>query len=141
MDRFGQMECSLLDKVEAKMTNRSLGTRSDGSLVVATKTVLDLPDNGRSRNVWRSVERRAGKLVYGPWQPYTGVVGYAKVTRLDFHPGALFVEIHGAFSEPKGWFNGRGILKAKISIVTEKEIRDLRREVARIRERAAAPAS
>ena len=125
MDRFSQMECSLLDKVEAKVTNRSLGTCSDASLVVGTQTVLTLPDSGHSHNIWRSVERRAGKLTHGPWQPYSGMAAYAKVSRLDFCPGALFVEIHGAFSEPKGWFNGRGILKSKITIVTIDKIRDL----------------
>jgi len=141
MDRFGQIECSLLEKVEAKMMNRSLGTRSDRSLVVATQTVLTLAAKEASRNAWRAVDRRAAQTSFGPWQPYAGVIAYTKASRLDFRPGALLVEIHGAFTEPKGWFNGRGILKSKITLVANDKIRDLRREIAKKREKAAGPAS
>ncbi|MGO9922153.1 MAG: hypothetical protein ACLQIB_46585 [Isosphaeraceae bacterium] len=141
MDRVDQIECALLDKVEAKMLNRSLGTRSDGSLVVATQTVLTLPANEAQRNAWRAVDRRAAKISYGPWQPYAGIIAYTKTSRLDFRPGALLVEIHGAFTEPKGWFNGKAILKSKITIVANEKIRDLRREIAKKREKAAGPAS
>jgi hypothetical protein len=137
MDRYDQIECALLDKVEAKLINRSLGTRSDGSLVVATQTVLTLPANEASRNAWRAVDRRAAQTSFGPWQPYAGVIAYTKTSRLNFHPGALLVEIHGAFSEPRGWFNGRGILKSKITLVANDKIRDLRREIAKRREKAA----
>src|SRR5262249_55255736 len=129
-------------KVEAKMTNRSLGTRSDASLVVATHSLLNLPGDQTSRNAWRSVDSRAVKTTFGPWHPYNGVIAYVKATRLvDSQPEALFVEIHGAFSEPNGWFNGRGILKSKISIVANDKIRELRREIAKKKEKAAARAS
>jgi len=141
MDRFDQIACSLLEKAEAKMLNRSLGTRSDGSMVVATQTVLTLPADEASRNAWRAVDRRAAKTSYGPWQPYAGVIAYTKTSRLNFRPGTLLVEIHGAFTEPKGWFNGRGILKSKITLVANDKIRDLRREIAKKREKAAGPAS
>jgi hypothetical protein len=143
MDRFGRIECSLLDKVEAKMTNRSLGTRSKGSLVVATRTLADLSGNDALESKWRAVDRRAGKISSGPWQPYAGIIAYTKASRLDFCPGALFVEIHGAFAEPKGWFGGRGILKSKISIVANDKIRELRREIAKRKEKEkdAKPAS
>ncbi len=141
MDRFDQIECALLEKVEAKMLNRSLGTRSDRSLVVATKTVVTLPAGEAKRNAWRAVDRRAGKVSHGPWQPYSGVIAYTKARRLDFRPGALLVEIHGAFTEPKGWFNGRAILKSKITLVANDKIRDLRREIAKKRENATRPAS
>jgi len=141
LDQFNQIECTLLDKVEAKTTNRSLISRSEKSLVVATQPVRKLPGDGTSRNVWRAVERRAGKLSYGPWQPFAGAIVYTKITQLDFCRGALFVEIHGASSEPKGWFNGRGILKSKISLVANEKIRDLRRQIAKQHEKAAGPAS
>jgi hypothetical protein len=138
-DRFGRIECSLLDKVEAKLTNRSLATRSETSLLVATKTIDDQSASDALRNVWRSAERRAGKLSYGPWQPYAGVIAYTKASRLDFSPDTLFVEIHGAFAEPKAWFNGRGILTSKISLVAKDKIPALRREIAKRREKSAAP--
>ncbi len=142
MDRYSQIESTLLDKVEAKMTNRSLGTRSIGSLVVATQTLIDLSTNDGPRNVLaHRIHRRAGKLSYGAWQPYAGLIAYTKISRFEFRPETLFVEIHGAFTEPKGWFSGRGILKSKISIVANDKIRELRREIAKRREKAAGPAS
>ena len=51
------------------------------------------------------------------------------------------MEIHGAFAEPNGWFNGRAILKSKIALVVNDKIRELRREIAKKREKDAAPAS
>jgi hypothetical protein len=110
-------------------------------VVVATKTVLTLPHDDASRSVWRAVDRRAGKTSFGPWQPYTGSIACTKFSRLDFRPGTVLVEMHGAFAEPKGWFNGRAILKSKIVIVANDKIRELRREIAKKREKAAGPAS
>jgi hypothetical protein len=137
-DRFSKIECSMLDKVEAKMINRSLGTRSDASLVVASHTLWDLPGNKTLLNAWRSVDRRGEKTTFGAWQPFRGMIAYSKATRLlDTKPEAIFVEIHGAFSEPKGWFNGKGILKSKISIVANDKIRELRREIIKRKPRGA----
>jgi hypothetical protein len=140
-ERFGKIECALLEKVEAKMTNRSLSTQSKRAMVVAIQTLSNPAGDGASRNVWRTVDHRAGKMAVGPWQPYSGLIAYTKITQLDFRPETLFVEIHGAFAEPKRWFNGRGILKSKITIVANDKIRDLRREVAKRREKGAEPAS
>jgi hypothetical protein len=139
MERFGQTECLLLDKVEAKLLTQSLGTRSDDSLVVATRTVHDFPAGVASPNTWRSVERRDGELVFGPWQPYAGMISYTKASRLKFLPGALLVEIHGAFSEPDGWFERRPILRGKIPLVANDKVRELRRDISRRRRKAAGP--
>jgi hypothetical protein len=135
-DRFGHIECSLLKEVEVTMTNRSLATRSNRSLVIATGTVHNLPTNAKERNAWRAIDSRPGKKSVGPWQPYSGGISYTKVTRLDFGPDApLFVEIHAAFVEPKGWFGGRPILKSKITVAANDQIRELRREIAKKREK------
>jgi hypothetical protein len=101
----------------------------------------NLPGPETSRNAWRAVDRGADQTSYGPWQPYAGVIAYTKISQLDVRPGALFVEIHGAFTEPNDWFNGHGILKSKITIVANDKIREFRREIAKRREKAAAPAS
>jgi len=59
-----------------------------------------------------------------------------QVSRLDFRPEApLFVEIHGAFAEPKGLVGGRPILKSKINLVANDMIRETRRELAKKREK------
>jgi hypothetical protein len=67
------------------------------------------------------------------------MVGYAKVSRLAFQPETLFVEIHGAFAEPKRWFNGHGILKSKITVVASDKIRELRREIAKKQKKEVRP--
>jgi hypothetical protein len=141
MDRFDQNECALFEKVEAKVLNRSLATRSGGSLVLATQTVLTLPADETERNAWRPFDRLGAKTSYGPWRRYGGVIAYTKASRLDFLPGALFVEMYGAFAEPKEWFNGRVMLKSKIAIAADQKIREMRREIAKKREKAAAPSS
>jgi hypothetical protein len=68
-DRFGQIECSILEKVEAKMTNRTLSTRSDGSLVVATQTLGSRPGPAELQSRWRAIERQADETKNGPRQP------------------------------------------------------------------------
>ena len=134
-DRFGRIECSLFKEVEVTTTNRSLMTRSERSLVIATGTVHDLPVDEKLGNGWRAIDSRPGKKTVGPWQPYAGGISYTKVSRLDFHPESpLFVEIHGAFAEPKAWFRGRAILKSKINLVANDMVRELRREIAKKRE-------
>jgi hypothetical protein len=135
MDRYARMEGQLLERVELKMTNRSLGTRTDRSLFVATQTVAGPDGSEALRSVWRPMEGRAGKKALDAWQPYSGAIGYTKVSRLEFRPEALLVEIHGAFAEPKRWFNGKPILKSKITLAAQDKIRELRRDIAKRREK------
>jgi hypothetical protein len=141
LDRYGRAESQLLDRVDLKLTNRSLTTRGDTSVVVGTQTVPNLERYDAFRNVWRSIEVRGGVTKNGPWQPYTGVAGYVKATRLGFQPEALLVEIHGAYAEPNGWFHGRPYLKTKIPAAADQKVRDLRRDIAKRRQRAAGPGS
>ena len=64
-------------------------------------------------------------------KPYPGGISYTKISRLAFRPSALLVEMHGAFVEPREWFQGGPILRSKFSVVAQDQIRTLRRELAR----------
>ena len=64
-----------------------------------------------------------------------------KVSRLATVPGALLVEAHFAFSEPQAWFDGAPILRSKIGVVAQDQIRGLRRELAKSRKAAGARSS
>jgi hypothetical protein len=141
LDQYARAESQLLDKVEVKATNRSLTTRGTSSVVVGTRTVPDLDRFEAFRNVWRTLDLRGGMAKYGPWEPYAGVAAYVKATRLEFRPDALLVEIHGVYAEPKGWFKGRSYLKTKIPSAADQRVRELRREIAKRRQKAAGPAS
>ena len=52
-----------------------------------------------------------------------------KVTKLIKPAGALFVEYHLIYDEPKGWFNGKDLLKTKLPIKTEGDVRGFRHQV------------
>ena len=58
-------------------------------------------------------------------------MSYAKISRLDLKPRAILVEMHMAFVEPDGWFQGAPILRSKFSVVAQDQVRSLRRELAK----------
>ena len=89
-------------------------------------------------NQWRSILRDANGRVLpgpnnqpqlGPPTPYDSAGGYIKVTKLVQPAGALFVEYHLVYDEPQGWFNGRDLLRAKLRIKTEGDVRSFRKQV------------
>ncbi len=48
----------------------------------------------------------AGKRQLGSLHPYAGFASYLKATRLAQPAGAVLIEYHLAFAEPREWFNG-----------------------------------
>ena len=64
----------------------------------------------------------------GPPQPYGGAGMYLKITKLHEPAGALFVEQHIVFAEPTGWFDGANLLRSKLPLVVQSNVRDMRRE-------------
>ena len=45
--------------------------------------------------------------------------------------GALFIECHILFAEPKGWFGGTNQLVAKMPLVVQNQVRNTRTELMR----------
>jgi hypothetical protein len=77
------------------------------------------------------VERTAaGKLEVGDSHPYTGSGSYLKATKLQEPPGSIFVEYHIVFHEPTEWFNGATVLRSKLPILVQDEVRKFRRRLA-----------
>ena len=64
-------------------------------------------------------------------RPYEGGMSYAKISRTELKPRAILVEMHMAFVEPDGWFQGAPILRSKFSVVAQDQVRSLRRELAK----------
>jgi hypothetical protein len=121
----------LLDRIEAEATSRSWASRSANSMVVASRTVAAFDDDRQFPNRWRLITQRQGKNEAGPSHHYSGGASYVKISQLQAPKGALVVEIHFVFAEPKAWFDGAPILRSKFSLVAQNQIRSLRRELSK----------
>jgi hypothetical protein len=119
----------LLDRIEVESTQRVAVTRSAESIVIASRTDPRAGVEGRWPNRWVTLD----PLARGPTgrrpNPYDGGIGYAKVTRLEEQPGAVVIEVHFAFVEPRAWFDGAPILRSKLGLVSQDQVRRLRREL------------
>jgi hypothetical protein len=111
-----------------------VATRTADSIVVAARIDPAFDKAGPFANGWRPIEGGRGKdEADAASKPYRGGISYAKISRLASRPGALLVEMHGAFVEPHDWFGGAPILRSKFSVVAQDQIRRLRRELERRR--------
>jgi hypothetical protein len=118
----------LLDRIVVATTSRLSASRTDRSLVVAGRTDDRFDAESRWPNRWATFDRRTEAT--GEARPYAGGVGYAKLTRLEGEPGALVVEVHFAFEEPRGWFDGAPALRSQLGLVAQDGVRRLRRALA-----------
>ncbi len=129
---YGHVHGRLLDRIEFDVTNQVAATRTGESMVVASRTDPAFDKPGPFANGWKPVGtgQEPGAAADAS-KPYRGGISYTKISRLAFQPGALLVEMHGAFVEPHDWFHGAPILRSKFSVVAQDQIRSLRRELAR----------
>lgn len=128
--RYVTARFNLLERVQISATTRSVRTDESDSIIVATVLDTRFADDPDFPNSWRPISRDdAGQRQIGERHPYAGFGTYAKVTRLADPKGALFVEYHVAFAEPKGWFNGANLLRSKLPLIAQELVRDLRRRV------------
>lgn len=133
-ERYSHAVFIVLDRVELSAALHTLLTRRPDSLLAATQ--LD-PRFGRDAdfpNRWRKITTDdEGRRKLGPAEPYTGAGGYMKITRLHEPKGALFVEYHLIYTEPKGWFNGADPLTTKVPAIIQSEVRTFRQELNRVK--------
>ncbi|HEV3166247.1 MAG TPA: hypothetical protein VGZ22_19635 [Isosphaeraceae bacterium] len=127
---YTRLRGRLLDRIGFEATSRAFATQSAESVVVASRTVAFDRDD-KAANQWWPIEHRDGAEVQGKPQPYPAGASYVKISRLGLKPGALLVEAHFAFEEPRAWFEGEPILRSKLSVVAQDQIRRLRRELAK----------
>ncbi len=119
----------LLDRIAVEATDRVVATRSADSLVVAGRTDRAFDRDATSPNRWSTLARQGTAEAPGPARDYEGSAGYCKITRLASEPGALFVEVHFGFVEPHDWFQGAPILRSKLGVIAQDQVRRLRREI------------
>jgi hypothetical protein len=138
---YAHMTGLLLDKIHVEATTQVCATRSAESVVVAARTARAFDSDEKFPNRWWPITRKDGRDEAGAAKPYAGGISYAKISQLDWKPGALLVEAHFAFAEPRVWFDGAPILRSKLALVAQDQIRRLRRELAKKRNSSAATTS
>lgn len=131
----------LFDKVELNVAGQSIWTEAPAadaaasrrptpsSLTVAARIDRRFDHDSQSPNQWRPIRRQGGREVVGDPRTYTDAAWYYKVTPLVEPPGALFVEAHLVYVEPKDWFQGANLLRSKLPIVIQSEIRAFRKRL------------
>lgn len=132
-ERYSHVVFSLLNQVELSVTSRTLLSRTPDSLLFASRLDPRFLGDPEFPNQWHPLRGA------GPSQPYVGAGAYVKISRLDpksaGQEGALFVESHLVFLEPKDWFpQGANLLRSKIPALVQDQVRSFRKEVSKLKE-------
>ena len=123
-------EFTFLDKVRVRGTTHSVKSSSPDSVVVASLLDPAFAADAEFPNAWQSITRdAANKRQLGTWQPFAGFGSYVKATRLVEPAGAVLIEYHVAFAEPRKWFNGANLLRSKLPIAAQEAVRKFRRSL------------
>jgi hypothetical protein len=128
---FSYVHGKLLDRIDFEATNRVVASQTADSIVIASRTDPSFGKATAHANAWKPLAKGDAPTPDEAKKPYEGGISYAKISRLAMREGALLVEMHMAFVEPDGWFQGAPILRSKFNIAAQDRIRSLRRELAR----------
>jgi len=132
-DAFFHTSYPMLERVHIDATFRTVASRSKESVLLASRLDAAFATDKEFPNQWRPLDAdEAGNLKLGPPQPYEGVGVYFKISRLHEPESALFIELHQVFAEPTKWFNSPGVLRSKLPLVVQSEVRAFRRELAKL---------
>jgi len=119
----------LLDRIAVESTDRVVVSRTQDSLVFASRSDPKFGPDSPFPNRWSTITQKSTGDVFGPAQAYDGTIGYVKMTKLKGLENAVVVESHLAFAEPSAWFQGAPILRSKFGLIAQDQIRRLRREL------------
>lgn len=126
---FTQILAELPNEVKLDVTERGVVTQTAESVVIAARTDPAFAKGKHPSNFWRKGDAEGAGGADGN-HPYQGGISYTKVSRLAFKPGALVVEMHGAWVEPFEWFEGGGALSSKLKRAADEGIKKLREDLA-----------
>jgi hypothetical protein len=133
LEWYSHVAGDLLDRIQVEATDHIRGTKGPGSWVFASRTDPRFDEDRPYPNRWRTVGPKGQSQESAGFRHYAGGGSTTRITRLASMPGALLVEGHFAFAEPRAWFDGAPILRSKISLVAQDQIRRFRRELAQSR--------
>jgi hypothetical protein len=126
---YVRVHARLLDRIDFEATNQVMATQTPESIVIASRTDPKFAEVPGLVNRWKPLSREGTTKTDERARPYEGGMSYAKISRIELKPRAILVEMHMAFVEPDGWFQGAPILRSKFSVVAQDQIRSLRREL------------
>jgi hypothetical protein len=108
-------------------------SRTKDSIVLASQLDPRFAKDAAFPNQWRSLTLKDDKEMLGDPSPFESAGMYIKLTRLHEPAGAIFIEAHQVFVEPKKWFEVPNMLKAKLPIVIQSEVRTFRKELTKLK--------
>jgi hypothetical protein len=124
------IDVPILNRVQLRGVGFGVRERRAESVVGAMKLDDRFRNDPNFPNTWSPITHNVqGKLTIGPPVPYSGMGGYMKMTQLHEPAAALFVECHIAFDEPEGWFGGKNLLRSKLPLVVQDNVRTFRRKL------------
>jgi hypothetical protein len=132
---FGFIEFDFLEKVRLKATGRAFWSLLDDSAIIAGEIDPRFRDDATFPNQWQSLTKQGGTQKAGPASPWSGAGFYLKITKLHEPVGALFIEQHVIFAEPTGWFDGANLLRSKLPLVVQNNVRNIRKEWSKVTEK------
>ncbi|HVX10852.1 MAG TPA: hypothetical protein VHC22_06700 [Pirellulales bacterium] len=131
-ESYFRIDSPLLDKVQISGIGHGVTTRAPNGVLAASLLDPRFADDSKYPNRWKPLERASsGKKSLGKSQPYAGFGGYCQVVTLSKPAGALFIECHMAINEPHDWFNGTNLLRSKLPVLMQDNVRTLRRKLAK----------
>ena len=136
LDWYTHVAVDLLDRISVEATDHVRGTASERSWVFASRTDPRFDDDTKYPNRWRGLGRVGQAQAPAEPRRYAGGASMTRISRLASLPGVLFVEGHFVFAEPRTWFDGAPILRSKITLVAQDQIRRLRRDLAQRKSQA-----
>lgn len=124
---YGYVEFDFLEKVRLNATGHAMWSRNDDSVIAAAEIDPRFLDDKEHPNQWRSITKDGGVKLGNP-NPWSGAAMYLKITKLHEPAGALFIEQHIIFVEPHGWFDGENLLRSKLPLAVQDNVRTMRKE-------------
>jgi hypothetical protein len=127
---YGHASYDLLKRVRLQLSGHACWSRTGDSILAAAVVDPRFQSDPEFPNRWFAIAKRpSGEATVGPPRPYYGAGFYAKLTRLADPPGAIFVEYHLAFGEPREWFGSTNLLGSKLPAIAQSQVRSVRREL------------
>ncbi len=126
-EEVSKLSMTLLEKVQVDGATRSLRTILPHSIVYATQLDERFDKDKEYPNIWKHILKL--EKGFGPPHPYKALVGYVVVTELPEPKGALLLEVQFLMHEPPDWFGGPNLLRSKLGIAIQDNVRSFRRKL------------
>ncbi|MCE9529790.1 MAG: hypothetical protein K8T89_01415 [Planctomycetes bacterium] len=124
---------AILERVQTHGTYRIMTSRTADSVVLSVRLEPSFLRDQAMPNIWQALTPDdTGALKAGPAKPYSGMGTYTRITRMKEPKGLLFVESHQVFAEPKSWFDSPNVLRSKLPLVVQSDVRAFRRQLLKL---------